>query len=196
MWYFTIVCLVAQSLWLFLTPWTVACQAPLPMEFPRQEYWGGLPIAYSRGSSQSRDWNWVSCTGRWILYHCTSWEAHFTMTKPVLLCCAYWLSLTLRPMDYSPQAPLSMGVLQARILEWVAMPSSRESSQPRDWTQVSHTAAGFFTIWAIRETSCHLINLVCAKSFAWIILFNLQYIYCPLPTPPPILVPCFLSQPA
>ena len=131
MWYFTIVCLVAQSLWLFLTPWTVACQAPLPMEFPRQEYWGGLPIAYSRGSSQSRDWNWVSCTGRWILYHCTSWEAHFTMTKPVLLCCAYWLSLTLRPMDYSPQAPLSMGVLQARILEWVAMPSSRESSQPQ-----------------------------------------------------------------
>ena len=30
------------------------------------------------------------------------------------------------------QAPLSMGILQARILSWVAMPSSRESSQPRD----------------------------------------------------------------
>ena len=30
------------------------------------------------------------------------------------------------------QAPLSMGILQARILEWVAMPSSRGSSQPRD----------------------------------------------------------------
>ena len=35
------------------------------------------------------------------------------------------------PMDRSPQAPLSMGTLQARILEWVAMPSSRGSSQPR-----------------------------------------------------------------
>ena len=35
------------------------------------------------------------------------------------------------------QAPLPMGILQARILEWVAMPSSRGSSQPRDWTQVS-----------------------------------------------------------
>ena len=35
------------------------------------------------------------------------------------------------------QAPLSMGILQARILEWVAMFFSRRSSQPRDWTQVS-----------------------------------------------------------
>ena len=34
------------------------------------------------------------------------------------------------PMDEAQQAPLSMGILQARILEWVAMPSSRGSSQP------------------------------------------------------------------
>ena len=37
----------AQSLsyvWLFVTPWTVACQAPLPMEFSRQEYWSELPF--------------------------------------------------------------------------------------------------------------------------------------------------------
>ena len=38
-----------------------------------------------------------------------------------------------------------------RMLEWVAIPSSRESSQPRDQTQVSHIAGGFFTIWATRE---------------------------------------------
>ena len=44
------------------------------------------------------------------------------------------------------QAPLSMGILQARILEWVAMPSSRGSSQPRDRTQVSHIAGRFFTV--------------------------------------------------
>ena len=41
-----------------------------------------------------------------------------------------------------------MGILQAKILEWVAMTSSRGSSQPRDRTQASHTAGGFFTIWA------------------------------------------------
>ena len=37
------------------------------------------------------------------------------------------------------------GILQARILEWAAFPFSRGSSQPRDWTQVSHIAGRFFT---------------------------------------------------
>ena len=37
------------------------------------------------------------------------------------------------------------GILQARILEWVAVPFSRISSQLRDQTQVSHIAGGFFT---------------------------------------------------
>ena len=41
------------------------------------------------------------------------------------------------------QAPLSMGILQARILDWVAFPSSRGSSQPRDRTQVCHIADRF-----------------------------------------------------
>ena len=43
-------------------------------------------------------------------------------------------------MDYTVH-----GILQARILEWVATPSSRGSSQPRDWTQVSRIAGGSFT---------------------------------------------------
>ena len=42
------------------------------------------------------------------------------------------------PMDYTVH-----GILQARILEWVAFPFSRASSQPRDWTQVSRIAGGF-----------------------------------------------------
>ena len=41
------------------------------------------------------------------------------------------------PVDYSPLRSSVHGMLQARILEWVAMPSSRESSRPRDWTHVS-----------------------------------------------------------
>ena len=44
------------------------------------------------------------------------------------------------PMDYTVH-----GILQARILEWVAFPFSRGSSQPRDQTQVSHIAGRFFT---------------------------------------------------
>ena len=42
------------------------------------------------------------------------------------------------------------GILQARILEWVAMPFSRGSSQPKDQTQVSHIAGTFFTVWITR----------------------------------------------
>ena len=44
------------------------------------------------------------------------------------------------------QASLSMGILQARIPEWLAMPSSRGSSQPRDETQVSYIAGRSFTV--------------------------------------------------
>ena len=44
-----------------------------------------------------------------------------------------------------------MGILQARVLAWVAFPFSRGSSQPRDQIQVSRIAGGFFTIWATRE---------------------------------------------
>ena len=44
------------------------------------------------------------------------------------------------------QDPLSMGILQARILEWAAMSSFRGSSPPRDQTHISRTAGGFFTI--------------------------------------------------
>ena len=59
------------------------------------------------------------------------------------------LSLTLcDPMDYSLPGSSVHGILQIRILEWVAYPFYRGSSQPRDQTQVSHIAGGFFTVWA------------------------------------------------
>ena len=47
------------------------------------------------------------------------------------------------------------GILQARILEWVAFPFSRGSSQPRDQTQVSPIAGRFFIHWANREVDTH-----------------------------------------
>ena len=55
--------------------------------------------------------------------------------------------LTLRnPMDCTVH-----GILQVRILEWVAFPFSKGSFQPRGWTQVSHIAGRFFTSWTTRE---------------------------------------------
>ena len=65
------------------------------------------------------------------------------------LCCAYSLScvqLFLTSWAVAHQAPLSMGILQSKILEWLAMPSSRKSSQFRDRTQVSRIADGIFTV--------------------------------------------------
>ena len=55
----------------------------------------------------------------------------------LILCC---------PIDYTVH-----GILQARILEWVAFPFSRGSSQPRDQTQVSLTEVGLLNSWATRE---------------------------------------------
>ena len=57
------------------------------------------------------------------------------------------LCLTLRdPMDCSPPHSSVHGILQARRLKWVAIPFSRGSSWPRDWTWVSHIAGTFFTV--------------------------------------------------
>ena len=62
------------------------------------------------------------------------------------------LCLTLcDPMDCRTPSSSVHGILQARILKWVAIPFSKGSSQPRDQTQVSYVAGRFFTSWAMRE---------------------------------------------
>ena len=61
------------------------------------------------------------------------------------------MSDSLRPMDWSLPGSSVHGILQARILEWVVILFSRGSSQPRDQTQVSCIAGGFFTNWATRK---------------------------------------------
>ena len=60
-----------------------------------------------------------------------------------------WLFVT--TMDYSPPGSSVHEILQAKILEWVAIPFSRGSSPPRDQMPVSCTAGRFFTFWATRE---------------------------------------------
>ena len=64
----------------FASPWTVACQTPLFMEFSRQAYWSGLPFPSPRGLPGPRDWtciSYVSCIGRQDLYTSTTWETHY-----------------------------------------------------------------------------------------------------------------------
>ena len=55
------------------------------------------------------------------------------------------------PTLCDPMDCIDHGILQARILEGVAFPFSKGSSQPRDWTQVSCIVGRFFTGWATRE---------------------------------------------
>ena len=67
-------------------------------------------------------------------------------------------------MDYSLPGSSVHGILQARILEWVAISFSRGSSQPRDQTWVSCIAGRFFTNWAMREAHSYCIFFIMTSS--------------------------------
>ena len=63
------------------------------------------------------------------------------------LCFSHWaMSNSYDSIDCSPPGSFVHGILQASILEWVAISFSRRSSQPRGWTQVSHIAGRFSII--------------------------------------------------
>ena len=96
---------------LLATPWTAAYQAPLSMGFSRQEYWSGLPLL--------------------------SPDSHPSLTLDLRAKLLSSCLTTCEPMDCSSSASSVHGILQARILEYVAIFSSRGSSQPRDQTHVS-----------------------------------------------------------
>ena len=76
-----------------------------------------------------------------------------------------WLFCNL--MDCNLPGSSVHGILQARIMEWVAIYSSRGSSWPRDWTWVSCMAGGFFTLWAARQahSTCLGESLISSLSF-------------------------------
>ena len=76
------------------------------------------------------------CIAKWFRYIC---ELRAQSLQSCLTLCD--------PMDCSSPSSSVHGILQARILEWIAMPSSSGSSWPRDWTQVMSLAlaGGFFT---------------------------------------------------
>ena len=69
------------------------------------------------------------------------------------------------PMDCSPPSYSVHGILQARILQWLAISCFRGFSWSRGWTQVSCTAGRFFTIWAIGVAQCiyntHSLYIIC-----------------------------------
>ena len=75
-------------------------------------------------------------------------------------------------MDCSPRGSSVNGILQARKLEWIAIPFSRGSSQPRDQTWVSCIAGRFFTVWATREAPY--------VAYISIIMLNVNWLNAPI----------------
>ena len=75
------------------------------------------------------------------------------------------------------QAYLSMGILQATILEWVAMPSSRGSSQPRDQTHISCVTSGFFTTEPRGKLHIPNTYLKIIKLSVWSAGLKIKFIY-------------------
>ena len=144
----------------------------VPGDFPGKNTGAGC-ISYSRGSSQSRDWIWVSCVSNWqvdsfplapplffILSSIFTWQALFLTIKEcsrkkVLVIQSY--PTLCDPLGYSPQGSSAHGILQARILEWVAIPSSRRSSQPMDWTQFSCITGRFCLLFFIIDFKKYLL---------------------------------------
>ena len=139
-----------SCVWLFATPWSATRQPSLSITNSRSSLkfmsiksmmpfsrlilcrppllLPPIPPSISVFSSES------ALRMRWP----ESWSVSVTQSCPPLC----------DPMDCSPPGSSVHGILQARILEWVAIPFSRGSSWTRDWTWVSFIAGRFFTICA------------------------------------------------
>ena len=132
--------LCAQSLSrirLFVTPWTVPRQASLSKGVSRQEYWSGLPFPPAEDLPNPG-----------IEPRSPALQAEALTSEPPVPFSSVTQSCPTPcdPMDCSLPGSSVHGILQARILGWVAIPFSRGSSQPKDRTQVSCIVGRFFTI--------------------------------------------------
>ena len=146
---------------LFATPWTAIHQVPLSMRFSRQGYWSGLPFPSPgdlpnpgielrsptlQADSLPSEPPGKSCNENALLQRVFVFtSARHLRALPVwdhLFKVCYFLD---NSMDCGLPGSCVLGILQARVLEWVSMPSSRGSSQPRDRTQISLIEGRFFT---------------------------------------------------
>ena len=140
---------------LCVTQWTVAHQTPLSMGFSRQEYWSGLPwlpprdlpnpgIKPSSLTFPTLEAGSLPLTITWEVPYSLALVQFSSVAQSCLTLCD--------PMDCSPPGYSVQGILQTRILEWVAISYFKGSSWSRDRTQVS-CIAGRFTVWATGETT-------------------------------------------
>ena len=126
-------------------------------------------------------------------YYCSSEKGGFSF-----IASSSWLLLlfplfkvlvpqSCNPMDCSPPGSSVNGILQARMLEWVTLPSSRGSSPPRDQTRVSSMSSRFFTTepqgslcfhsyqwvnWPLREVTFQVSSMVSGWDGIWPQVFS------------------------
>ena len=150
--------------WVFQICWHIECSTFTAFSFRIWKSSTGIPSpslalfvvmlskAHLTSHSRMSLCRWV-ITPSWLSW---SWKSflYSSSEAPLYTHCSYSLScdqLFVVPWTAAHQVPLSLAILQTNILELVAMPFSRGSSQSRDWTQASGITGGFFTNWATRE---------------------------------------------
>ena len=120
------------------------------MGFLRQEYWRGLPFPSPREhlnpGMEPTSFTSPALAGRFFPTSPPGKPNQFCLVSQLCLLCDSY-----DPVDCSPPGSSVLGILQARILDWVTTSFSRGSSQPRDRTQVSCIAGRLFTDQATRE---------------------------------------------
>ena len=103
-------------------------------------------LTAKKKADRMEEWIRVCAKGIWLIFYMLVPHPERKTILVSQLCPTHC-----NPMDCSPPSSFVHGILQARILEWIAMLFSRGSSWPRDWTWVSCIAGRFFTTWATRE---------------------------------------------
>ena len=125
---------------LLATPWTAAYQAPPSMGFSRQEYWSGVPLPSPLNMSRlvltflprsKRLLISLLQSPSAVILEPRKIKSDTVSTVSPSKSLQSWPTLC-DPLDCSPPGSSIYGILQARILEWVAIPFCRGSSQPRD----------------------------------------------------------------
>ena len=161
---------VPSRIKLFVTLWTVARQTPLFMAFPRQGYWSGLPFP-SPGDLPNPGIEptssalmggfftiWATREAPAVSYVCVCVYIYmcvcvciyiyfYDVSKNHWVLIAQSCQTLCDPMNCNSAVSSVPEILQARILQWVALPFSRGSSRPRGWTWVSCMADRFFTVF-------------------------------------------------
>ena len=154
---------------------------------------GGLP---SMGSHRvGHDWSNLAAAAaasvKWCDISLCFW-LHFSNAQRKLLsifACAGRLHVCLHEVaqlcptlcdliDCSPPGSAVCGILQARMLEWVAISFSKGSSRPRDWTQVSCIAGRCFNLWATREALVFFEEMSIQVACPCFLLFSGLSFYC------------------